>query len=51
MDGCGVNEVQCPSGECISILQSDIDGQTNYLDRCNTSCVAGGIVFDIVLIE
>lgn len=48
VDGCGVNEVQCPSGQCIPIRQSDIDGTTNYLDRCSMKCVAGGICSIII---
>lgn len=32
----------CPAGHCIPILQSDLDGTTNYLDRCVLSCTGGG---------
>lgn len=48
VDGCGVNEVQCPLGHCIPILQSDIDGTTNYMDRCSMTCLAGGICSVII---
>ena len=34
VNGCKVNEGQCPSGDCISLVDSDYTGKTDYKQYC-----------------
>ena len=42
VNGCGLGEGMCPNGVCVPLLDSDFTGETEFSDRCPTSCRAGG---------
>ena len=43
VNGCGMNEGMCSNGVCVQLISSDFTGVTSFLDRCPSSCRAGGV--------
>ena len=42
VNGCGVSEGMCPNGVCVPLIPSDFTGETEFSQRCPTTCRAGG---------